>query len=133
FCFIFDKMLVQTILYPNLKIIQELYSKQGTELTDLVLHPESSDYEACSFKINNKQIEYRTSKITPTKTGQFVTIWKRNTEDITGPFDISDSFDLVIISSRAEDRIGQFIFPKNLLAEKGVISRNKKGGKRGIR
>lgn len=123
----------QTILYPNLRTIEKLFSSQGLELTNLLIHPESSEYEACSFTLNGKNIEYRTSKITPTKTGQFVTIWKRNKDGITAPFDISDKFDFVIISSKSEDKIGQFIFPKSILAEKGIISNKGKGGKRGTR
>lgn len=101
--------------------------------TEFRPHPESQEYEACSFKLNGKKVEFRSSKITPTKTGQFVTIWKRNKEGITEPFDISDDFDFMIICSKTEEKIGQFIFPKSVLREKGVISQNSKGGKRGIR
>ena len=121
------------IPYPNLKIIKEFYYKHGFELADLIIHPESTEYEACSFKLHGKSIEYRTSKITPTKTGQFVTIWKRNKDGITEPFDFSDNFDFFIITSKSENKLGQFIFPKNLLVEKGIISQKSKGGKRGIR
>ncbi|MGL4629999.1 MAG: MepB family protein [Leadbetterella sp.] len=75
----------------------------------------------------------RVSKITPTKTGQFVTIWKRNEEGITEPFDGKDDIDFVIIVSKRDDTIGQFIFLKSVLLEKGIFSLNGKGGKRGIR
>ncbi|HLO52782.1 MAG TPA: MepB family protein [Saprospiraceae bacterium] len=94
---------------------------------------ESKEYGACTFELNGKKIEQRISKITPTKTGQFVTIWKRNKEGITEPFDISDDFDFIIITSKSGDNFGQFIFPKSVLADKGIITRNGKIGKRGIR
>lgn len=120
--------------HSDLKAVKELvYDKCGFDLTDPKLNPESLEYGACSFIINGKTIQHRVSKITPAKTGQFVTIWKRNKDGKTEPFDISDDFDFIIITSRNGDNFGQFIFPKSVLADKGVITRNGKEGKRGIR
>ncbi|WP_300567551.1 MepB family protein [Flavobacterium sp.] len=120
---------------PNdLNIAKELvYDPCGFTLTDLNLHSESVEYSACLFVLDEKVIQYRNSKITPTKTGQFVTIWKRNKDGITAPFDFTDDFDFIIIAARSGDHFGQFIFPKSVLADKGIITRNGKEGKRGIR
>ncbi len=121
-------------LHNDLKVVKELiYDKCGFELTDPKLNSESVEYGACSFVLNGKIIQHRTSKITPTKTGQFVTIWKRNKNGITEPFDISDDLDFIIITARSANNLGQFIFPKSVLADKGIITRNGKEGKRGIR
>jgi len=126
-----------TILHSfdnNLKIAKELvYDKCGFALTNFQLNSESVEYSACSFQLNGKTIQYRTSKITPTKTGQFVTIWKRNKDGETEPFDVLDDFDFIIITARSGDNFGQFIFPKSVLAHKGIITQNNKKGKRGIR
>jgi hypothetical protein len=120
--------------HKDLKIVKELvYDKCGFELKDLKINAESVEYGACSFTLNGKVIQHRVSKITPTKTGQFVTIWKRNKEGITEPFDISDDLDFIIITSKSGGNFGQFIFPKSVLAEKGIISKIGKEGKRGIR
>jgi hypothetical protein len=117
-----------------LQIAKELvYDKCGLDLTDLKLNPESAEYGACSFRLNEHTVEYRVSKITPTKTGQFVTIWKRNKNGITEPLDLSDDLDFIIITSKCGDNLGQFIFPKSVLASKGIITQNNKLGKRGIR
>jgi len=110
-----------------------IYEKHGLELTNFKLHTESADYAACAFELNGKIVEYRQSKITPKKAGQFVTIWKRNQESITAPLDITDGVDLVIISARSSDNFGQFIFPLSVLADRGIVSRDGKKGKRGIR
>ncbi len=127
-------MTTENSLYPDLKVVKELvYDNCGLELTNLKLNSESVEYGACSFKLNEQTIEHRISKITPTKTGQFVTIWKRNKNGITEPFDISDDIDFIVITSKSDDNIGQFIFPKSVLADKGIISKNGKDGKRGIR
>lgn len=74
-----------------------------------------------------------TSKITPKKIGQFVSIWKRDNNGITVPHDDSDDFDFMIIHSKNDIHEGYFIFPKNILIEQNVISKNRKGGKRGLR
>jgi len=94
---------------------------------------ESTDYDAYRFYLNQKNICYRTAKITPTKTGQFVTLWKRNNSGIIEPFDTEDLIDFVIISVRKDDLYGQFIFPKSILLAKGIFSTATKEGKRATR
>jgi len=127
-------MTTKNSLYADLKVVQELaYDKCGFGLTNLKFNSESVEYGACSFELDGQKIVHRASKITPTKTGQFVTIWKRNKNGITEPFDILDNVDFVVITSKSGDNFGQFIFSKSVLVDKGIISRNGKGGKRGIR
>ena len=116
-----------------LQIKELVYDKCKFEFSKLVIDSESEEYQACSFKINSFQIIHRLSKITPTKIGQFVTIWKRNNEGITAPFDVSDNFDFIVITSKSDKNLGQFVFPKSVLLEKGIISNNNTSGKRGIR
>ncbi len=111
---------------------KQIYEKIGFELSELMLNPESSEYAACSFRLNDKIIQHRLSKITPKKIGQFVTIWKRNALGITSPYDISDHVDFLIVTSKSGDDMGQFIFPKHVLIDKGIFT-NKKTGKRGMR
>lgn len=98
-----------------------------------VIEPECAEYGACQFMLNDLSVRFRVSKITPTKVGQFVTLWKRNGGGPIQPFDSSDSLDLVIISSRNEEQFGQFIFPRSVLCEQGILSHNGKEGKRAIR
>ncbi|CAM4449322.1 MepB family protein [Flavobacterium terrigena] len=121
-------------LISELLPIKELvYDKCNFEFSNLLIDSESEEYQACSFKLNSFQIIHRLSKITPTKIGQFVTIWKRNDKGITAPFDVSDDFDFIVITSKSEENLGQFVFPKSVLLEKGIISNNNTSGKRGIR
>ena len=118
----------------DLQLAEKLvYNKCGFQLQNFVWNPESTNYGACSFELNNYKIQYRVANITPTKIGQFVTIWKRNKEGITAPFDVADLLDFMIISVRDSENFGQFIFPKSVLIAKGIVSQNEKGGKRGIR
>lgn len=121
-------------LHQDLQIIKDnVYDKCGFDFNNLTIHEESKEYAACSFRLNKKTIEHRLSKITPTKTGQFVTIWKRNADGITASFDATDEIDYLIITTRNGNNLGQFIFPKSVLIEKGIFSQKGRDGKRGIR
>jgi hypothetical protein len=111
----------------------DIYKQAGFAISHFKTDAESADYSACTFKLNHLKIIFRKAKTTPTKTGQFVTVWKRSSAGPIAPFDVVDDFDFIIIASQMEERSGHFIFPKRALLEQGVISRSGKGGKRGIR
>ncbi|SHG92305.1 hypothetical protein SAMN05443549_108138 [Flavobacterium fluvii] len=127
-------MTIPNSFHDDLKTAKELvYDQCNFVLKNPQLNSESIEYGACSFELDGRKIQYRVSKITPTKNGQFVTIWKRNQDGITEPFDVNDEIDFIIVSSRNGDHFGQFIFPTTALADKGIITQNGKSGKRGIR
>ncbi|MGC3943764.1 MAG: MepB family protein [Chryseolinea sp.] len=122
------------VVSADLAILKErIYDKCGYILTNFKRSPESQEYDACSFVLEGRLVQYRASKITPTKVGQFVTTWKRNSDGVTEPFNISDEVEFIFITSKRTGELGQFIFPKSVLIERGVLSRNGKEGKRGIR
>jgi len=127
---------MKTIAYINsdLLVAQKLaYEPSGFSLKNLVQEAESQEYGACDFEINNKIIKFRVAKITPTKIGQFVTFWKRIGNGPIVPYDLADHADLFVVSVHSADHFGQFVFPKNMLYEKGFISKDGKGGKRAMR
>lgn len=122
------------IMPSDLLLAKEtFFDKIGFELTDLQKENESEEYSAFRFLLHNKNICYREAKITPTKTGQFVTLWKRNATGIIEPFDFADTIDYVIVSVRKDLNWGQFIFPKSILLQKGVFSTESKEGIRATR
>ncbi len=112
---------------------KQVYEPLGLTIEDFALEKESKDYDASEFVIHQLKAKFRVAKTTPTKVGQFVTVWKRIGHGPIQPFDISDPYDLFIISTRTPTNLGQFIFPKQVLYEKGILSKNEKGGKRGFR
>ncbi|MFY7900828.1 MAG: MepB family protein [Chitinophagaceae bacterium] len=120
--------------YSSVKVISDqLYLKCGYLLNNLIFQSEGLEYNACSFSLNQRKVVYRTSKVTPTKIGQFVTIWKRNNSGITAPYSVDDDFDFMVITSILHDKVGQFIFPKAILIAKQIVSTDNNIGKRGIR
>jgi hypothetical protein len=102
-------------------------------VTDFHKEPESIDYDACSYMLGESKVIYRKAHITPTKLGQFVTLWKRKRNGVIRPYDINDDFDLVIIYCVKNKKRGLFIFNKKVLNEYDIISGNKKLGKRALR
>jgi hypothetical protein len=119
--------------YANFLIVKEsVYDLCGFSCTDFKPETESKAYQACSFRLNSSLIIYRAAKITPKKIGQFVVLWKRNAAGHTTPFELSDAFEFIVITTRDKEHFGQFIFPKAILEAKGIIS-SVKEGKRGIR
>lgn len=116
-----------------IKVQNEVYDKCSLQISDYNTEPESKEYHACQFKLNGMGIISRTAKITPKKIGQFVTFWKRNRNGTIEPFYKSDSFDFYVVNVRNENLYGQFVFPKSELIKKGIISTDKKEGKRAIR
>lgn len=118
----------------DLSLSKEIvYDKTELLLTSVEKESESEEYSAYRFLLNHKNICYREAKITPTKTGQFVTLWKRNQTGTTEPFDYSDAIDFVIVNVRKDQHWGQFIFPKKMLLEKGIFSTQNKEGIRATR
>lgn len=115
------------------QIKTEVYDNCAFEILDFKNETESIEYEACRFKLNALNIISRKSKITPRKNGQFVTFWKRNENGPIEPFNENDRFDFFIVNVRTESNFGQFVFPKAVLITKGIISTDKKEGKRAFR
>ncbi|TGL87379.1 MepB protein [Leptospira congkakensis] len=111
---------------------EKLFDRLKLPITNITLEPESSEYDACHFQVQNKKIRFRQAKVTPKKIGQFVTLWKRNKAGITEPFDSKDNTDIYIISANQKTQIGYFFFTKQILSEKGILS-GKHEGKRGFR
>jgi hypothetical protein len=75
---------------------QLLYNSSGFDSSLPQIESESAEYGACTFVLNGLSICFRIAKITPKKTGQFVTLWKRMGKSSIQPFDLSDSIDFLL-------------------------------------
>lgn len=119
--------------FPDLPLAEQFIRQLGFECSKPIAEPESAEYNACTFKIGQLSVRYRSAKITPTKTGLFVTLWKRNGNGPIQPFDVEDDMDIAMISAKCDDKFGLFIFSKAILHRQGILSDTKKEGKRGFR
>lgn len=121
-------------IHPDFFEVQKwVYEPNGWLVGKISLEAESKEYGALDFEMNGYRIKFRAGKITPTKIGQFVTLWKRIEKGPICPLDSEDAFDFVVVSVRSAERLGQFVFPKEVLCEKGVVSKEEKSGKLAIR
>jgi hypothetical protein len=131
-------MKASTSAHPDLLAAQALaYAPCGYSVDQLQPEPESADYAACTLQLNGLRVQYRVAKITPTKVGQFVTLWKRVGRGPIQPFDVGDPVDLFVVSTRSGPQLGQFVFPKAVLAAQGVVASGdlsgQQAGKRALR
>ncbi|MBF9233778.1 MepB family protein [Microvirga sp. BT350] len=122
------------MIHPDLlTAVMLVYAPNGLECSEPKREQESAEYGAYTLELSGLALRFRVSKITPTKVGQFVTLWKRVGDGPIQPFDASDPVDFFVISCRKDRRLGQFVFPKSVLCERDIVARNGKGGKRAIR
>ncbi|MFB7368850.1 MepB family protein [Streptomyces sp. NPDC056222] len=118
----------------DLLVAKELvYDPSGFTCSRPAPEAESAEYGACAFTLDGFSVRFRVAKTTPTKAGQFVTVWKRSASGPIQPFDAEDPVDLFVISTREGPRFGQFVFPREVLCERDIVSRNGSGGKRAFR
>jgi len=115
------------------QIKTEVYDKCALEISDFKLETEGREYDACQLELNGRNIISRNAKITPKKVGQFVTFWKRKGNGPIEPFNETDRIDFYVVNVRTENEFGQFVIPKSVLIKKGIISTEKKKGKRAFR
>ena len=125
--------LSRNILNDLLETQKLVYEPNGLQCANVVIHPESQEYGACSFELNSLRVEFRVANITLTKIGQFVTFWKRSVAGPITPYDVADLFDFLVVAVRAGNRFGQFVFSKGVLLKHGVLSEKNRGGKRALR
>ncbi|MCK0131174.1 MepB family protein [Flavobacteriaceae bacterium F08102] len=114
-------------------LFSTLYRPAGLLVSNFTLEPESQAYKASRYRINSATVISRKAKITPKKTGQFVTCWKRIPNGTIQPFDHTDPIDFLSITIRFKDRLGHFVFPTDILLENAILSTPLKEGKRGFR
>jgi hypothetical protein len=110
-------------MHPSLcTLIDVFFAPHHLELSKYTEDAESKAYEGCSFIVGQKTVIYRKAKQTPKKVGQFVTFWKREGTAPIAPFHIDDLFDYYIIYASNETETGVFVFTKDRLRDKAIVS-----------
>lgn len=110
-----------------------VYDPNGFVCSRPVPEKESAEYAAHSFTVDGLFVRFRAARTTPAKAGQFVTVWKRAPGGPIRPFDVQDPVDLIVVSTREAGGFGQFVFPRDVLRGRGILSVNGAGGKRAFR
>jgi hypothetical protein len=113
--------------------VKILYEPAGIEMTkEPSREARSEDYGACHFSLNGRNVVFRVAKTTPTKIGQFVTVWKRP-GSANQPFESRDKIDFVVVSVLNGHQLGQFIFDKDGMIRNKIFSHAGQKGKMAFR
>ncbi|MEX5648457.1 MepB family protein, partial [Staphylococcus cohnii species complex 1638] len=90
-------------------------------------------YEAINFMFNHVTFKSRLAKKTPKKHGYFVAIWRKNDQGNNVPFNYDEMEDKLVINILDGVKKGQFIFQKEILMRKNILSSEKQKGKMAFR
>ena len=123
-----------TVAHDALRDLQALvWNPAGLACADVQAERESADYCAHSLTIAGRRSVFRSAKTTPTKAGQFLTLWQRSADGPIRPFDTNDGVALFLVQAGFGAGLGLFVFPASAMVRHGVVSVDGTGGKRAMR
>lgn len=88
----------------------------------------NSEYEGIDLSFNQQRYRSRLAKKTPKKNGYFLAIWEKDPAGNNKPYDYESFPDYLIINIIDGQQKGQFIFPKLVLKDKGILSAEDRQG-----
>ncbi|WP_142307795.1 MepB family protein [Bacillus cereus] len=110
-----------------------VYKPNNLMITNLKEEKQNAEYAGCLFHLNNKTIRFRKSKVTPNKIGQFVSFWEKDENMRNRAFSYEPAPDLLVITCIADNKLGQFIFPKEILLKEKILRTQSQTGKMAMR
>ncbi|WP_207694579.1 hypothetical protein DOK67_0000355 [Enterococcus sp. DIV0212c] len=118
----------------SIKFISELLQEFSDEsFKNMNLETQNSDYEGATFSIGSQSFRSRRAKITPKKLGYFVVFWEKDKANKNKPYDLASAPDKLIITIFDQEKVGQFIFPKAILAKNNILISETSSGKMALR
>lgn len=121
-------------VHTSIQIITETFSElEDIQIDKLKTEDWNGEYGAYDCIINNQPFKARLAKKTPKKSGYFLALWKKDESNKNIPFNETDIENKLIISIQDESKIGQFVFPKKVLIEKGILQSKRHKGKMAFR
>lgn len=113
-------------------LLKNIFSEES-EVKDLTEEKYNQDYEALTFSFKEETYQSRLAKKTPTKSGYFVTCWTKDEDNYNRPYKIEEFADYLIVAVIDHELNGYFLFPRELLVEKGILASSKYQGKMAFR
>jgi len=121
------------VIHPDVALVSGVIGGLGVGCSPVEVEVDNTEYGAVISEVGRSTVRFRVGKLTPTKVGLFVAVWRRAPDGSTEPFPAEDTVDVLVISAREGSRFGAFVFPKSALVEHGIVSVGGVGGKRGFR
>ncbi|MBR9330935.1 multidrug transporter [Staphylococcus aureus] len=121
-------------MYKSKILLKYIFSEES-EVKDLTEEKYNQDYEALTFSFKEETYQSRLAKKTPTKAGYFVTCWTKDENNCNQPYSkVEEAFaDYLMIIVIDEELSGYFLFPRELLVEKGILTTFEHKGKMAFR
>ncbi|MGX7265425.1 MepB family protein [Enterococcus crotali] len=114
-------------------LIKVLAGISQSPLEKVQIEEQNKEYEGVTFSIGKQTFRSRKAKRTPKKAGYFVVFWEKDDQNKNQPYDGRTAPDKLVITVFDQEKKGQFIFPKELLIKKGILSHEKVVGKMALR
>ncbi|MBU7396629.1 MepB family protein, partial [Staphylococcus aureus] len=108
-------------MYKSKILLKYIFSEES-EVKDLTEEKYNQDYEALTFSFKEETYQSRLAKKTPTKAGYFVTCWTKDENNCNQPYSKEAFADYLMIIVIDEELSGYFLFPRELLVEKGILT-----------
>ncbi|MGH1042088.1 MepB family protein [Bacillus wiedmannii] len=115
------------------KLNNIIYKPNKLIITNLKEEKQNAEYAGCLFHLNHKSIRFRISKITPNKIGQFVSFWEKDDNLKNQAFTYDAAPDLLAITCIDDNKLGQFIFSKEILLKEKILKTQSQKGKMAMR
>ena len=119
-------------MYKSKILLKYIFSEES-EVKDLTEEKYNQDYEALTFSFKEETYQSRLAKKTPTKAGYFVTCWTKDENNCNQPYSKEAFADYLMIIVIDEELSGYFLFPRELLVEKGILTTFEHKGKMAFR
>ena len=116
-----------------IEVKRNLFDPLGLDCTLPRPESDNAEYRAFQFRVGGRRIRSRAARVTPTKSGLFVAVWRRASDGSTRPHESEDGVEVLVITVRDTGNFGQFVFSRDALIEHGIVSVAGVGGKRGFR
>lgn len=118
----------------SIKLTNTLLSCMGGhEITSITEEKQNSEYKGFSFSVYEHTYRSRLAKLTAKKKGYFVAFWEKDINNRNQAYSYDESPNKIVISVIDNERKGQFIFPKSVLLQQGVLRSETSKGKMAMR
>ena len=105
----------------------------GLENVNIEREEQNSEYEGLLLNISNHFYRSRLAKLTPKKKGYFVAFWEKDTNGVNQAYSYEQTPEKVMITVLDQEKRGQFIFPKDVLLQYGIVKSPEQKGKMALR
>ncbi len=121
--------------YKALSFVKEnFYEPNHFIIKSIQEEAQNSEYGAGRFQLNAKSVRFRVAKTTPNKIGQFVAFWEKDDANKNQAFSCDKATDLLVINTfSSRNRLGQFVFPKEVLLKHNILKTATTKGKMAMR